>query len=332
MSQKRRGFTLIELLVVIAIIAILIGLLLPAVQKVREAAGRAQCRNNLHQMGIALHNYHTDVGRFPCGILKNDADTAPYGGPKRPVKYPYYKQGNSGPIAYQPYWPWMVFLLPYIERGEVYSLIKFDQWPWWQGQDWRGMENGAHTTYNGIPIKMYQCPWDTRSDLVINYQPDNVRVALTGYFGISGTDQFAFNGIMAANRMLSTGDIMDGASNTLIIGEKPPSQDSVYGWCLAGSGDAPYFGATDVVLGVTEKKTAAATNFPQVEYFRDGTILQVAGDPHRWHYWSIHTGGATFLFADGSVKFLPYNLANNNSYIMKALSTYNGGEPVTDPD
>jgi len=321
MSPRRRGFTLIELLVVIAIIAILIGLLLPAVQKVREAAGRTQCRNNLHQMGIGMHAYHGDFGKFPPGMLQDDAATATYKGPKRPTMYPHYKPGTTT-VQYHPYWPWGVFLLPYLEQSALFAQVKFDVWPWWQHP------------LNEYPMKMYQCPWDTRSNLVVHYPPPSGTdlVALTGYFGVSGTDQFSFNGVLAANRMLSTEEITDGSSCTLLIGEKPPSYDTVYGWWFAGSGQAPYdLGCTDVILGVTEKKTPNASTYPQVDKFREGN-LNDPPDEHRWHYWSIHHGGATFLFADGSAKFLTYDLANNNSFIMRALTTYNGGEPVSPPE
>jgi len=329
MSIKRRGFTLIELLVVIAIIAILVGLLLPAVQKVREAAGRTQCRNNVKQMGIALHNFHTEYGRFPVGMLKGDntSFTSTYC-PKRPAKYAGTLPGGTT-YAYREYWPWCVFLLPYLEQSSVYNLIQFDQWPWWQGVGWRGTVGGVHTTYNGIAMKTYQCPWDTRSDLVIDYQ--GYKVGLTGYFGVSGPDQFSAlnintSGILAANRMVSTDEITDGSSNTLIIGEKPPSQDSVFGWWYAGCGEAPQLGATDVVLGVNERHTA--TGIP--ETYRAGRLQQQPNDPDHWHYWSIHSGGATFLYADGAARFLTYNAQNNG--LIKALSTYNGGEPVSPPD
>src|SRR5260370_14592072 len=131
--RRRGGFTLIELLVVIAIIAILIALLLPAVQKVREAAARVSCTNNLKQIGLALHSYHDTNGYFPPGYL--DGNTDPNSTPDNDVG---------------PGWGWAPFLLPYLEQGNVYNQINFKV----------GVGVGSTTAISQLPLKIFQCPSD----------------------------------------------------------------------------------------------------------------------------------------------------------------------------
>jgi prepilin-type processing-associated H-X9-DG protein len=196
---------------------------------------------------------------------------------------------------------------------------------------------------NGQQVKQYQCPWDTRSD-DLYYIHDNHFVSLLAYFGVSGTEQKRANGILAVNRMVSTDEISDGTSNTLMVGERPPSKDKYYGWWFAGCGDPCLLGACDVILGVNEASTAAPPLPPLLvgdsiepgshDRFRRGSLVQDPdpGSPvtpnHMYHYWSIHAGGSHFLMADGSVHFLAYNIDNN---VLRGLSTYRGGEAVQLP-
>src|SRR5881275_1807597 len=130
---RPRAFTLIELLVVIAIIAVLIGLLLPAVQKVREAANRMSCTNNLKQIGLALHSYHDGMGFFPPGYL--DGNTDPNSTPDNDVG---------------PGWGWASFLLPYLEQGNIYKQINFNQ----------GIGTGSNAAVAQMSLKVYLCPSD----------------------------------------------------------------------------------------------------------------------------------------------------------------------------
>ncbi|MCI0681690.1 MAG: DUF1559 domain-containing protein [Gemmataceae bacterium] len=325
-----RGFTLIELLVVIAIIAILIALLVPAVQKVREAAARTQCQNSLKQQGLALHAHHDAIRRFPSAHQIGQFWDTPYlrdappGGVDPATGYP-----NDGP-----YLSWTYHIAPYMELDNIHKTFNRKLWPWWQYQP-----NGA--TVNGLTARIMRCPSDARAegDLVCNFGGN--LAALTSYMGVNGRDQFredgGQDGILYVNASVRIPHIGDGTSNTLLVGERPPSNDLRYGWMWAGSGDSPYFGTTDVVLGVREV-TNGAPNGPR-EFYRPGSL----NDPqniHRYHFWSLHTNGGNWLFADGSVRFITYSAGQTivgnyngitNLTLLEALASRNGGE-VTGPE
>jgi prepilin-type N-terminal cleavage/methylation domain-containing protein len=195
--KTRSGFTLIELLVVIAIIAILIGLLVPAVQRVRESASRVQCKNNLRQIGVALHNMHDSQNGFPPGYFSNtDAS------------------GNeSGPG-----WGWAAYLLPYMEQDPLYKQIRFDL----------QISDPANAVARTTLVKSYWCPsevyWGT---FIVTDQNGQAicDVAYASYVACNGnggvSDHAADNdGSFIRNRRFHTSHITDGLSNTLFIGER----------------------------------------------------------------------------------------------------------------
>lgn len=340
LSRKKMGFTLIELLVVIAIIAILIGLLLPAVQKVREAAARTQCTNALKQQGLALQSYHDANGRFPATLnvgptwYSTYQRNSPAAGMNSSTGYP-----NDGP-----FFSWAYQISPYMELTNVYNAFNKNAWPWYQ---YLPGTSGGTNTVNGQKAKMFQCPADTRSDLVCN-DGGNL-AALTGYLAVQGRNQYresmGQDGVMFVNSGTKITSISDGSSNTVMIGERPPSNDLYYGWMWAGSGDYPYFGTTDIALGVREKTGASGVPSPGVaqpasavytgtDFFRPGKL----DDPtniHRYHFWSLHPGGGMWLFGDGHVQFLSYAagtsvVGNINGLtgvtLLESLASMNGGE------
>ncbi len=292
--RKRSGFTLIELLVVIAIIAVLIALLMPAVQKVRASAMRIECTNQLRQIGTALHQYHFAHGNLPPAHSSNENHL------NRPL-----------PKDQKWFFSWMARILPYIEQQPLYNKINFNAWPWWQHP------------INETPIPLYVCPMDDRGELIALVE--NNKVALTDYLAVSGTNELQFDGVIHVNSDYAFDEIPDGASNTLMVGERPPSKDLIYGWWFAGSGNFPYFGTGDVCLGVNE--VMDPKNPGKKDHFRKG-ILEDPANVHMLHFWSLHTEGANFLYADNHCSFIHYSV---DQALLNATATRDGGEPQVLP-
>ena len=331
---SRRGFTLIELLVVIAIIAVLIGLLLPAVQKVREAAARMKCNNNLKQIGLALHAYHDTNLFFPPGYV--DRNTDPNSTP----------DNDLGPG-----WGWASLVLPHLEQDNVYRQIDFGQ----------PVGTGVNAQISLLALTIFQCPSDPYQQAFpvydSNFTTPIATVAHGNYVGCNGWEE-CFNGasgnpqagvgadglgggfgqagvgVFFRNSHTRIASVTDGLSNTIFVGERSGNHSpSTWTGAVAG-GRCPAWMATIPPSPYSPPPGPAYDNAD----FGEALVLAHCNATHLPSadfpiydpdtYYSMHTGqGANFLFGDGSVHFLTSGI-NPNTY--QALATIAGGEVAND--
>jgi prepilin-type N-terminal cleavage/methylation domain-containing protein len=328
-TARQRAFTLIELLVVIAIIALLIGLLLPAVQKVREAAARMKCQNNLKQLALGVHNYHDAEGLFPVNSLITD-------------------QGNNW---VSPNWSWLARILPYIEQGNLHRQAGIPTQPLDGGAAIANPPTNPTQIVVATQVNTFICPSDgtntqTRTDRAnlggmlvggTNYKgvgggnwgyyrnatlandagtPPNIAAdarwlnpstANGSYNGLNDGDGIFFRTDYRVKRRITS--ITDGTSNTFMIGEDIPEKNIHNAWPFANT-------ATGTCAIAPNGKQANGTEFG-------------AGDwPNVYSFRSRHIGGLQFAQADGSVRFINDSIPLAN---YRAMATISGGETITAP-
>lgn len=314
----RRGFTLIELLVVIAIIAILIALLLPAVQQAREAARRTQCKNNLKQLGLAMHNYHDVAKKFAPGFVDQLTAATPAAGTAVAATT---QDGN---------WGWGSYSLPYIDQAPLYNVLNVGN---------RMLLATALDTTNGgqrglqTVLPAFRCASDVGPSLnpgpfaagtptapEIGFQLQGVSMATSNYTGnnasrslrnetgpltAAGNVQFA-NGIFWRNSDCSVRDVTDGTSNTVMIGERAYQLGGIKIYAAVVYGQrtsAQAVGTADFGTQMTMSCGLSLMN-------STSSPTATPGDFRR-NYSSVHTGGAQFVLCDGSVRFISENVDNN---------------------
>jgi prepilin-type N-terminal cleavage/methylation domain-containing protein len=326
LANRRQGFTLVELLVVLAVIAILSALLLPAIQKVREAANRTRCENNLKQIGLALHNYHDTYEAFPPG------------GQTTAVPLPANLTCNNlSGSATSCQAPWTVLILPFMEQKNVYasyvtstaasvgpSFASFQGLPFDSG--------AANYSNQFLRNKAFECPTDPRntgSNAISDYfacQGGGATAGSTATGAGNSGRVFFNNGIFYANSKTRVADVLDGMSNTLLVGESKymvaKSSPNSAGATAYQTWDCGLRASAGAASSIATNLCAAMNpiNSTVVSAARPVTTFDIATST----YGSYHEGGAFFTLGDGSVTFLMDNI---NLSLFRSLGARADGNP-----
>jgi prepilin-type N-terminal cleavage/methylation domain-containing protein/prepilin-type processing-associated H-X9-DG protein len=360
-TQQRRAFTLIEMLVVIGIIALLIGLLLPAVQKVREAAARLSCTSNLKQIGLALHGFHDANGYLPAGMV---------------TRLDIQDSYNTG----------FTDILPYLEQGNIQRLYHYDV-PWYDTENYEAVKQEVKVFYcasnrsgGSIDLTPFIQQWGAAmpptvgacdyvlckgANAGLGPDPSKIPAEVRGLFNITRADSAGDNGQTqwgpTPRFRVRLTDISDGLSSTFAVGEAAganpyfvaadvnnPSQPATepfvngpammdQGWAAASLGDAqhPWYAG---IFGVTAQFGLAPDVYDEPMNRRpctptvvgpDGSGYNVTGHDRVSGFRSMHTNGCNFLYADGGVHWIRQGI---DPALYRALSTYAGGEVISGLD
>ncbi len=335
-SRASRGFSLIELLVVIAIIGVLIGLLLPAVQAAREAARRAQCLNNMKQIGLAIANYESAEGCIVSGYVSSVAPLSRFG---VPGYNPDPQTGDNGPG-----WGWLALLLPFAEQGPLYNAINV-KLPTWV------VENGTVVT---VSLSVYLCPSadsSTPTCRMIDADQNPLPVANQGFArahyqynqgwndsGIPATVNQSdpvrgCNGPIYRNSRVPYAAVTDGLSHTVVAGEKAPYlADATWVGIIPGYrhfADNAFASAGTGGLGVNyDYSSAILAVHSGPSLYESPVVIHPPNSPlgHTDEMYSLHPGGTNVLMGDGSVRFVKQSI---NLLTWQALSSRQGREVIS---
>jgi prepilin-type N-terminal cleavage/methylation domain-containing protein/prepilin-type processing-associated H-X9-DG protein len=314
-AKRPRAFTLIELLVVIAIIAVLVALLLPAVQQAREAARRTQCKNNLKQIGLALHNYHEAHNTFPPAYIAS----APY---------------VDGATDTKPGWGWATSILPFLDQGTIYNSINFS-YP---------LQDSRNTSLIQKLIPGYLCPSDLTPNgpfAIADSSGNMVAMAAASSFSASvgsdasSTTDATGDGIFYRNSRTRMSDITDGTSTTIMVGERAWSNANGI-WAGAISGGTVKRGSANPCQPVVAGAFYPAATLVLSHAHLNNALIDSDGSAGIDDFSSRHWGGSNFLFADGSIRFVhsipsdnPDGSYSGDGKIFQALGTRSGGEVIS---
>lgn len=277
-TRWKEGFTLIELLVVIAIIAVLIALLLPAIQRIREAARLTQCRNNLKQIGLALHTYHDVHNTLPFAL---ENDTRAF-------------RASQDPALIESSWVWSVTILPHLEQENLFNMLATDR-----NEPKQVLQNPDLLELAQLPLAVLQCPTDSGAPLNddrkfrVVVPGQEIAVSRSNYVANNGDDDDT--GPFYENSVVALTDIRDGTSTTFLTGERRSKEQFAAVW-IGAELDPRHLTDRWGVHSVTRFR------------LNDGLADEATPASPQQAFGSEHTGGAQFLMADGAVRFISENI------------------------